>query len=109
MNKASGPSFEDKVSHHLVLITPSETDRSQHLVEIPTRYLYEKIRDLAKMQALDAAFLLYEACLEVNHTKTTAGYLIEDFTSSSWWNMARCLHDQGSQEAKIHPLDDNRD
>jgi hypothetical protein len=80
MDSARDLSFDMDVSYHLVLITPSEKSRSRHLTEIPTRFLYEKIRDLAKMHALDAAFLLYEAFKDVNQTTAAAGFLYEDFS-----------------------------
>ena len=80
MDSARSLSFDGDVSHHLVLITPSETNRSQHLVEIPTRFLYDQIISLAKLHALEAAFLLYEAFKEVNKTKSAAGHMYEDFT-----------------------------
>jgi len=80
MDSARSLSFDKDISHHLVLITPSETSRSQHLTEIPTRFLYEQITSLAKMRALDAAFLLYEAFKEVNQTTVAAGHIYEDFT-----------------------------
>jgi hypothetical protein len=72
--------FDNDVSHHLVLITPSKTSRSQHLTEIPTKYLYTRITSLGKTHALDAAFLLYEAFKEVKETTSAAGYMYEDFT-----------------------------
>lgn len=80
MDGARELSFDNDVSHHLVLITPSETSRSRHVTEIPTRYLYEQIRGLAKMHALDAAFLLYEAFKDVNQTTVAAGFMYEDFS-----------------------------
>jgi len=80
MDNARNLSFDDKVSHRLVLITPSETDRKRHQMEIPTRFLYGKIKSLAKMHALDAAFLLYETCGEVEGAKTIVGPIFEDFT-----------------------------
>lgn len=81
VDSAHSLSFDrDVPSHHLVLITPSETNRSQHLVEIPTRFLYDQIISLAKIHALDAAFLLYEAFKEVNETNSAAGHMYEDFT-----------------------------
>lgn len=73
-------SFDNWVSHQLVLITPSEKSRSRHITDIPTRFLYEKIIRSSQMQALDAAFLLYESFKEVRQTTVAAGYMYEDFT-----------------------------
>jgi hypothetical protein len=47
-------------------------------VEIPTRYIYDRLRELSKLHALDAAFLLYEAFKEVKETKAPAGFIYED-------------------------------
>jgi len=64
-------SFDMDVSHHLVLITPSEKSQSQHLMEVSTRLLYEQISDLAKIHVLDAA-LLYKAFKDVNQITAAA-------------------------------------
>jgi hypothetical protein len=80
MDSARLLSFDNRVSHHLVLITPSEKSRSRHITDIPTRFLYEKIRKNSQMQALDAAFLLYESFKEVLQTTAAAGYMYKDFT-----------------------------
>lgn len=79
MDSARLLSFDNGVSH-LVLITPSEKSRSRHTTDIPTRFLYEKIRKNSQMQVLDAAFLLYESFKEVRQTTAAAGYMYEDFT-----------------------------
>jgi len=69
--------FDGKVSHHIVLVTP-QTNRLSHRVELPTRYLYDKLMKLGRLGALDAAFLLYEAFKEVKETKSPAGFIFED-------------------------------
>jgi len=53
--------FDDKVSHHIVLVTP-QTDRINHRVELPTRYLYDRLMELGML--LDAVFLLYQLSKE---------------------------------------------
>jgi hypothetical protein len=63
------------VSHHVVLISP-QANRIEHRVEIPTRY--DKLRELSKLHALDAAFLLYEAFKEVKETKAPAWFIYEE-------------------------------
>ena len=80
LDSARELSFDMDVSHHLVLITPSKKSRSQHIMELPTRFLYEQLRDHSKMQALDAAFLLYEAFGDVNQTTAAARFMYEDFS-----------------------------
>ena len=80
LDSARNFSFDMDVSHHLVLITPSKTSRSWHIMELPTRFLYEKIRDISQLYALDAAFLLYEAFKELNQTTAAAGFMYEDFS-----------------------------
>ena len=69
--------FDDDVSHHIVLVTP-QTNRINHRVELPSRYLYDKLMRLAKLHALDAAFLFYQAFKGVKETKALAGYIYED-------------------------------
>ena len=61
LDDAWGLTFDHNVSHHLVLITPSKTNRSRHLVRIPTKFLYDQITSLARTHTLGAAFLLHEA------------------------------------------------
>jgi len=98
MDDAGNLSFDDKVSH-LVLITPLETDWIRHQVEIPMRFFYNKIRDLMKMQALDAAFLFYEACKEVEGAKCIAGPIFED--STHLLPLGGCLRERDSRDDKI--------
>jgi hypothetical protein len=57
IHSARSLNFDGKVSHHIILVTP-QTDRITHRVELPTRYLYDRLRELGKLHALDAAFLL---------------------------------------------------
>ena len=79
MDSARSLNF-DKVSHHLVLITPSKESRSEHLTDIPTRFLYEQIRNTSTLKALEAAYLLYESFKEVHQTSAAAvGYIYKDF------------------------------
>ena len=77
IHSARSLNFDDKVSHHFVLVTP-QTDRINHRVELPTRYLYNKLTELGKFHALDAAFLLYQASKGVKETKAHAGFIYED-------------------------------
>lgn len=67
----------DEVSQHVILISP-RTNRIQHRVEIPTRYMYDRLVVLSKLHALDAASLLYEAFKEVKETKAPAVFIYED-------------------------------
>ncbi len=77
VHSARSLDFDGKVSHHIVLVTP-QTNRVRHRVEIPTRYLYDKLTELGKLHALDAAYLLYQAFKGVKETKAPAGFIYED-------------------------------
>jgi hypothetical protein len=77
VRSATSLNFDGKVSQHVVLISP-RTDRIQHRVEIPTRYIYDRLRELSKLHALDAAFFLYEVFKEVKETEAPAGFIYED-------------------------------
>ncbi len=77
VHDATSLKFDGKVSHHVVLISP-RTNRIQHRVEIPTRYMYDRLVVLSKLHALDAASLLYEVFKEVKETKAPAEFIYED-------------------------------
>ena len=77
IDSAKSLNFDDKVSHHIVLVTP-QTNRVNHRVELPTRYLYGKLTEPGKLHALDAAYLLYQAFKGVKETKAPAGFIYED-------------------------------
>jgi len=65
--------FDDDVSsYHPRYTADGLTD---WIKEFPTRYLYDKLMKLAKLHALDAAFLFYQAFKE---TKAPAGYIYAD-------------------------------
>jgi hypothetical protein len=79
-----------EVSHHVVLISP-QANRIEHRVEIPTRHIYDKLRELSKLHALDAAFLLYEAFKEVKETKAPAGFIYEDLVHYQLGKRSTCV------------------
>ncbi|KIM46478.1 hypothetical protein M413DRAFT_8313 [Hebeloma cylindrosporum] len=85
--------LDKKVSHHLVLITPSADTRLEHLTDIPTRFLYETIRDYTRKDALQGALLLHEIFKEVTETTFAIDYIYEDF--------ARYLIPRGGQRSVI--------
>ncbi len=79
LQSARALNFDDgpNMSHHVVLITPQK-NRTQHRVDIPTRFLYDKMKDLGKLHSLEAAYMLYQTFKEVKQTTPSAGFIYED-------------------------------
>ena len=77
IHSARSLDFDDKVSHHIVLVTP-QTDRINYRVELPTRYLYDRLTELGNLHTVDAASLLYQAFKGAKETKALARFIYED-------------------------------
>jgi hypothetical protein len=69
--------ISSELSHQIVLISPGPY---RHIpdITIPTRFIYEGIRDTLSKQKLADSARLYELFLSTPFTRGSAGYILED-------------------------------
>ena len=77
LRQATGLHLSSEISHRLLLICPGASRNTFHAV-IPTRYLYEKLRDALVNRSLEAGARLYSMFLRYPKTRTAAAYMLDD-------------------------------
>ncbi|KIM90408.1 hypothetical protein PILCRDRAFT_1716 [Piloderma croceum F 1598] len=65
------------VSHHILLVSP-QNNRREHLITIPTRYIYKLLRDQLHITTLQEAAMLYQIFVRNSYIKAPAGYILDD-------------------------------
>jgi hypothetical protein len=75
--EASPMDMAGTVSHQLISISPGAT-RNAFESTFPTRYVYEKFRDILSIQKLEAVARLYDIFVRIPNTKVPAGFMLED-------------------------------
>ena len=85
--------FSDEVSHRIFEISPGAT-RQEFQATIPTRYIYEKVRNSLSMHMLGAAARLYATLVRSPISRGTAGYMLDDavndtFHKGGQWEIVR--------------------
>jgi hypothetical protein len=87
------PSDGPSISHQLIHIFP-DTNRDMFKVGIPTRYLYEKLRNYLSHCNLEATARMYSMFVRIPTSRATADYMLEDsvndiFPNGGQWKIKR--------------------
>jgi hypothetical protein len=77
LSTAGTPGTAESVSHYILLVSP-QNDRLEHLITIPTRYIYKLLRDQPHITTLQEAAMLYQIFVRNSCTKAPAGYMLDD-------------------------------
>jgi hypothetical protein len=91
--QSTGLDLSHTVSHQILEISPGAT-RYTFEVTIPTRYLYEKLRNALSMPTLEAAARLYAMFVRSPVSRSAAGYMLDDavndvFHRGGQWEIVR--------------------
>ncbi|KIL71128.1 hypothetical protein M378DRAFT_201760 [Amanita muscaria Koide BX008] len=80
----------EHVSHHILLVNPQQSNRSDQLITIPSHYLYNKIRDRLHIHTLEEAARLYQIFVRNPYTRS-ADYILDDihdlFCNGGEWRL----------------------
>ena len=66
------------VSYHILLVSPGKGDRTVQSITIPSRYIYDKLRDKLHIHTLEEAARLYQVFVRNKYTKASADYILDD-------------------------------
>jgi hypothetical protein len=93
VNQATSLNLTDSVSHQIILIEPSSA-RDDFNETIPTRYLYEIIRNSLNDHILEGAAHLFNLFNRSAKLKGSSGYMLEDaihcaFPKGGEWKIIR--------------------
>jgi hypothetical protein len=67
----------EHVSHHILLVSP-QSNRAEQSITIPSRYMYNKLRDQLQVHTFRGAARLYQIFVCNTYTKIPADYILDD-------------------------------
>ncbi|KAM6495199.1 hypothetical protein JOM56_009822 [Amanita muscaria] len=80
VKQSSALDLSDPISHQIVSISPG-LSRNLFEASIPTRHIYEQLRNSLPDKRLEVIARLYEIYVRVPKTRSNAGYILEDAVS----------------------------
>jgi len=76
-SRTDGLNLSQEISRQILLVSPGDL-RHEAEMSIPTRYLYEMVRDALSDHTLEAAARLYEIFIRNRCTRANASHMLED-------------------------------
>jgi hypothetical protein len=67
----------EHVSHHILLVSP-QSNCAEQSIAIPSRYMYNKLRDQLQVHTLQGATRLHQILMRNTYAKTPAEYILDD-------------------------------
>ena len=84
--------FQTGASHQLLVVSPG-CHRSDHLITLASRYIYQNLLDQLQIHTSEEVSRLYQIFVRSKYTKGSAGYLLEDihnlFRKGGEWPLTR--------------------
>jgi hypothetical protein len=104
LRQATGLNLSQEISHQILVVSPGDL-RHEVEVSIPTRYLYEMVRDALSDRTLEAAARLYGIFIRNRCTRTSASHMLEDGIHNIFRRVASYPHSCKRPRSEMYILE----